>query len=124
MSRKLRVPIRRKGTMPGFLGQRRSGSSLLTYHVLAHGNTRCHYSSFIVLFNLTFTNYNSTGLFIQVHNNNSLLKERMIGNIRYYFYNNDLPIQYRAEGRPPSKQVNKLKWTKKVLLGELWEGHR
>lgn len=49
-------------------------------------------SRFSVLLNLAFTNYNTTGLFSQVHNhNNLLLKERLTGNNRYYYYNNDLP---------------------------------
>ena len=81
--------------------------------------------SFIIQLNLAFTNYNSTALFSQVHNTNTLLlKGRMIGNIRYYFYNNDSPIRYRAERMPLSKWVNKLKWTKRVSLGELWDGQQ
>lgn len=48
----------------------------------------------------------------------------MIGNIEYYFYDNDLPIQYRAEGKSLVKWVNKLKWTKRVSLGQLWEGQQ
>lgn len=66
-------------------------------------------SSFIVLLNLAFTNYNSAGLFSQARNNNLLLKERLTGKNRYYCYNNDLPVWYKGEGRPLSTGENKLK---------------